>query len=246
MKRNISLIAPSLSDRCKEIILGSLLGDGSLKINSDYKNARFSFRHSEKFQKYFFWKVNELKEISGEKCFWKEKDGMLRYQSLALESLTEIYNFTHKKNKLTIKRKWLNLMTPLSLAVWWMDDGSLIKNSRQGVFCTDSFDLKSQKILAQYLLKVWNIKTKIGKNRKKEYYRLYIHSTEELKKFLKIILPYIPVEEMLYKVILLYNDSLFQQRWISEISRLTKFPLSVIEKHLVLKKAKWNKFQKMI
>ena len=35
------------------IILGSLLGDGSLKIHSGYKNARFSFRHSYKQQEYF-------------------------------------------------------------------------------------------------------------------------------------------------------------------------------------------------
>lgn len=36
----------SLSDQCKAIILGSILGDGSLKLNQGYANARFSFRHS--------------------------------------------------------------------------------------------------------------------------------------------------------------------------------------------------------
>lgn len=37
----------------KAIILGSLLGDGCLKINQGYKNARFSFRHSITQQEYF-------------------------------------------------------------------------------------------------------------------------------------------------------------------------------------------------
>jgi hypothetical protein len=36
----------SLSDSCKSVILGSILGDGSLKLYDGYKNARLSIRHS--------------------------------------------------------------------------------------------------------------------------------------------------------------------------------------------------------
>src|SRR3989338_1383100 len=162
------MIKSFLSNKNKEVILGSLLGDGSLKIPERYKNARFSFRHSVLQQKYFFWKVDQLKEISGENCWWKQKaDGYggekLRYQSLALESLSELHKLTHKNNHLVIKRKWLNQLTPLSLAIWWLDDGSLIGTGKRGVFCTDSFSLDEQKIIARYLLKVWGIKTTIGK-----------------------------------------------------------------------------------
>lgn len=242
MKRDISQLAPSLSVECKEIILGSLLGDGSLKISRGYQNARFSFRHSEKYKDYFFWKVERLKEISGEKCWWRQRDGRLRYQSLALPELTEIYKFCSKRGKFKVRRRWLNLLTPRALAVWWMDDGSLVKNSRQGVFCTDKFTLKEQKVLARYLYKVWKIRVKIGKS-KRGYYRLWIRSTEMLKKFLRIILPYVEVESMLPKVILLYKDSQLQKRWTSEVARLTKFPLETIERYLAQKKAKWKNFR---
>jgi len=242
MRRTLSQIAPSLSVRCKAIILGSLLGDGSLKISKGYRNARYSFRHSEKYKDYFFWKVKEMKGISSDNCWWREKDGKLRYQSLALGSLTEIYNYTHKRKKLEIRRRWLNLMTPLSLAVWWMDDGSLIKNSRQGVFCTDSLDLKSQKVLSRYLYKVWGVEVKIGKSR--DYYRLYIRSTEMLKRFLLLILSHIPVAEMLPKVLLLYNDSKLQQRWISEVLNKTQFSPETVEYYLEKKRAKWKNFRK--
>jgi hypothetical protein len=242
MKRDILKLAPSLSVECKEIILGSLLGDGSLKISKKYKNARFSFRHSIKYNDYFFWKAERLKEISGKKYYWIQKDGKLRYQSLALPELTEIYNFASKKGKLKVRRRWLNLLTPRALAVWWMDDGALVKNSRQGVFCTDKFSFKEQKILSRYLWKVWKIRVRIGKS-EKGYYRLWIRSTEMLKKFLRIILPYIPVESMLPKVILLYKNSQLQQRWISEIKRLSKFSLKTILNHLAQKKAKWKNFR---
>ena len=112
----------------------------------------------------------------------------------------------------------------------------------QGVFCTDKFSLKEQKILARYLFKVWKIRVKIGKS-KRGYYRLWIRSTETLKKFLKIILPYVEVESMLPKVTLLYKDSQLQKRWISEVARLTKFPLKTIEHHLAQKRAKWKNFR---
>lgn len=246
-----------LSDRCKEILLGSLLGDGSLKIHKPYKNARFSFRHSIKQKNYFFWKVKQLEEISGKSHFWEQKPNslggvMLRYQSEAREDLTELYRLTNKHNHLVVKRKWLNQLTPLSLAIWWLDDGSLVGNGKRGVFCTDPFSLKEQKIMAQYLQKVWGIKTAIGKISRQrdgksiEYYRLWIRSSEELKKFLRIILPYVPVAEMLPKVLILYKDSQLQERWISEIITKCLFPKIVIEQYLREKQKKYKRFQKMI
>jgi|SRR3989339_594168 len=251
------MINSFLSEQCKEIVLGSLLGDGSLKIHESYKNARFSFRHSINQKEYFFWKAERLKEISGESSTWQQSaDGFggekLRYQSLALNQLTELYRLTHKNNHLIIRRKWLNQLTPLSLAIWWLDDGSLIGNGKRGVFCTDSFSLDEQKIIARYLLKVWGIKTTIGKiNRRwngktKEYYRLWIRSSEELKKFLRIILPKLEIPSMLPKVILLYKNSELQQRWISEIIEKTKFSQSIAEKYLRQKQQRYKKFQKMI
>jgi len=247
-----------LSCQTKEIILGSILGDGSLKIHKPYKNARFSFRHSITQKEYFHWKVSQLKEISSDNCVWEQgrggNDGLggpkLRYQSLALESLTELYHLTHQasqKGEARIRRKWLNMMTPLSLAIWWLDDGSLIGHcARKGVFCTDSFLKEDLVVLKRYLEKVWGIKVKIARasiHSAKEQYRLWIRSTETLKKFLRIILPHIYVEQMLPKVILLYKDSELQQRWISEIAQLTEFPESTIEKYVLAKKDKWKDFR---
>lgn len=250
-------ICMPLSDRCREIILGSVLGDGSIAIHKPYRNARFSFRHSVSQEEYFFWKVKELEEISSHKMVWEQgkngKDGWggkkLRYQSGALESLTEINELVTKKGKKSVRRKWLNQLTPLSLAVWWMDDGSLISNSRKGVFCTDDFSYEEVKILRRYLKVAWNIETQIGKTEKssggrhREYYRLYIRSTKELKSFLRSIIPHIPVEEMIPKILLLYKDSQLQQRWISEVVELSKFSRSTVEKYMEIKKSKWKNFR---
>ncbi|OGC50752.1 hypothetical protein A2716_01820 [candidate division WWE3 bacterium RIFCSPHIGHO2_01_FULL_40_23] len=243
-----------LSEECIQVILGSILGDGSLTVNRGYANARLSFRHSVTQQEYFYWKVEKLKEISSDKCVFRQgsiykKDGFgeikLRFQSLALESLTYLHKFTSKRSKKVIKRRWLNLLNPLGLLVWWLDDGSLVSNSREGVFCTDSFSKKEVDILIKYLKIVWGINTKIGSMRKGKstYLRIYINSTEELKKFLRLILPHMKVEQMLPKFLILYKIPELQERWISEVVNLTTFKREVIEKYLSEKKSRYKRFR---
>lgn len=240
-----------LSKKTQEIILGSLLGDGSLKIHPQYANARFSFRHSYRQKDYFFWKVERLKEISSDNCYWVQgqdgKDGWggkkLRYQSKALPVLTDLYKLTHKRKTKRVRRRWLNKLSPLSLAIWWMDDGSLVSDSRQGVFCTDSFTKEEVKLIQRYLKVVWKVSTAIGQVGTLERYRLWLQSTEELQKFLRIILPHIPVLNMLPKAIMLYKDANLQQRWISEIIELTDFSESEVRSAVKLKRSKWRKFR---
>nr|YP_009755764.1 putative LAGLIDADG homing endonuclease [Gonatozygon brebissonii]QIQ23042.1 putative LAGLIDADG homing endonuclease [Gonatozygon brebissonii] len=224
----------SLSDQSKSIILGTLLGDGCLQLTKKYKNARLSIRHSTPQKEYFFWKATMLKEIASAKSVQLQtpdvesysKKKKLLFQSRATEDITSLYNILYKEKALRIQRRWLNHLTPLSLAVWWCDDGSIIGSpARRGVLCTDGFDQKSVFLIARYLQKVWNIYVHVGSIRrdrkngnysKKEYYRLWF-CTEELKKWLRIITPHIPVASMVYKSIIVYKDSQFQQRWISEL-----------------------------
>ncbi|PIS22462.1 hypothetical protein COT50_01790 [candidate division WWE3 bacterium CG08_land_8_20_14_0_20_41_10] len=228
---NMSKTVLPLSQECREIILGSLLGDGSLKIHQNYVTPRFSFRHSIKQTSYFKWKVSKLTEISTEKNVWLQKpDGFggakLRYQSRADSRLTNLFSLVSKGDKKVVTRKWLNQLSPLSLAVWWMDDGSLIGGGRDGVFCTDSFSKGQVEIIRKYLKVVWGLDTSIGeikRSNNRHFFRLYIRSVEQLKNFFRLIIPHIKVQEMLYKVCIKYKDRELQQRWISEMVALSHF-----------------------
>lgn len=236
MRAKLKLIDQlTFSDECKSIVLGSLLGDGSLRIQKGYKNARLSIKHSEVQAKYFYWKVSKLKELASDKSvqFLKStgfsSNNKLLFQSKSTEELTKLYNYVCANNKLKIQRRWLNKLTPLSLMIWWLDDGSLISNYRRGVLCTDNFNYDELLILVRYFRIVWSVRVtiiKLSKNYKgvqKTYYRLAF-STTELKKFFKIFLHLIPIPEVLYKVAIRYKDPIFQQRWTSElISTLPHF-----------------------
>lgn len=211
-----------LPERVKAIIWGLVLGDGSIKINKGYANARLSFRHSVKQRDYFEWKVSELRPwLSTKKDTWEqtpqegEKGGnKLRYQSGAKASLTYVYNQIYKESQsgeVKIRRRWLNEMTQLSLAVWWCDEGTLVGNRSQGVMCTEGYRVEDVLRLSQYLKEVWGVATNVvdtGKTTTTGHrrYRLTVSTHADLQKWLKSLIPYIPTEGMMRKAMLLYKQ----------------------------------------
>ena len=210
-----------LSNECKAIVLGSILGDGSLKKHKDYANAQFKFSHSIIQNDYFDWKVSMLSEITTISSVIRQppdgysKNEKLLFQSCACPQLTEIWECVGR-NCFSIKRNWLNHMSCLSLAIWWFDDGSLTANWRRGVFCTDSFSKESCDILANYLRVVWSVTARVGEIGNSNKFRLYLYN-EETKKFLRLILPYAKTQFTVSKCLLKYKNPIYQQRWISEM-----------------------------
>lgn len=247
-----------LSMSTKQIILGGILGDGSLKIAKNYKNARYSERHSIIQANYLKWKFRLLQpELDGtliiqsaEKASFSRQKKII-YQSRVNVHLTALHHLTHVKNKKKIKRRWLNNLQELALAVWWCDDGSLNTTTSQGVFCTDGFTFKELLVLVRYLEVDWNIKCNIIENpvkiKKGEEiridYRLRFSTFSDLQSFFRIILPYIPVSEMLYKIMICFKDPKNQQRWISEVKKALPEFQSEIEKNY---EVPFNRYQKTV
>ena len=171
----------SLSIPCKSVLLGGFLGHGSLRIDSGYKNARFVFKHSSINKEYFYWKLLFLEEIAArtnkavEKPTWGPHS-KLRFQSKACKDLTIMHKVICRNNNIVVKRKWLNHMTSLSLAIWWMDRGSLIRNKTQGVICTQKMTYADALIVQQYLAAVWRINVTVTTD-KRDRPRIYFNKS---------------------------------------------------------------------
>ena len=221
MKKKFSQLP--LSAKCQSIILGSLLGDGSLQIGKGYKNARLTVKHSVTQEQYFYWKAEQLESISSPGSVQKLKptgysnNKKLAFQSRCSKAVTELHTKTYEKKQKKIKQIWLNEMTDLSLAIWYLDDGSLIGGHRKAVLCTDGFDKKSVSILIKYLNTVWKLqcglwiikrnKTKERNYVQTEYYRIQF-SVSGTKQLFQYILPWVPMC-MIYKCIILYKPPPF-------------------------------------
>ncbi|OGZ72455.1 MAG: recombinase RecA [Candidatus Staskawiczbacteria bacterium RIFCSPLOWO2_01_FULL_37_25b] len=107
-----------------EVIRGSIMGDGNLSntIHKKSLGIRFRMGHCLKQEEYLKWKMNLLKNISG--SFSRTKDSV----NFDLTPLAELYPFKRAIYKYKYKffsADFISSLTPLSLAVWYMDDGSL-------------------------------------------------------------------------------------------------------------------------
>ena len=193
---------PLISDKAKNIIFGSLLGDAKLELPPRGLNARFGFTQSADKKDYFLSVLNSLEEICSQKyretSYLDKRTGKtytnLNFWSKALPILNEFYlKFYDGKVKIV---PWdLSLLTPLALAHWVMQDGS--RGSSKGLYiCTDSFIYADVQRLSQHLSNKYNIKCSIHKSGGN--YRIYIlvKSVETIK---TIIWPYMH-KSMTYKL----------------------------------------------
>ncbi len=206
MLKNITLSQDEMS-----VILGGLLGDAHLR--TDNQNA-ITFRHCKKQKEYIEWKYDILKNISTKISNLIDQNGF-EYIRFSVGSNKYLRNNLYSPLKVliyengikTVNRKWLNMLTPLSLAVWWMDDGNLSihKGNRYGKLCTNCFSKKEHQLIKQYFKVVWKIDIQIKLEKNKYYFCRF--NVENLKRLFVIIYPYIiQIPSMIYKIDLNYKN----------------------------------------
>lgn len=151
-----------------DLIIGSVLGDGSLRIPRRGKTAMFSEKHSEKQKAYLEWKRDLLKPFVKSDLYKEETknhvissidcvvDNSYSFRSISHPMLTEIYNIFYDGNGNKIIPNDLDeYLNDFVLAVWFMDDGSLMWRNGYYRFDlhTESFSYKDQVIICRALSK---------------------------------------------------------------------------------------------
>ena len=187
----------SLTKLERSIIVGSLSGDGYMRIIPDRKNAFLEINHSLRAKDYVDFKFEKLKRIcksSPKERKTNEDRHAYRFFTKQHKDLTILYNLFYKNNRKVIPK---NLeLDPISIAIWYMDDGS--KSRDKDVYLnTQQFSLSDQKTLLHYLRK-FGVKARLNKDKK--YYRIRILK-ESIKTFMDIIKPYV-VFSMRYKLVM--------------------------------------------
>lgn len=187
-----------LTKKQEEILIGHILGDGHLRNN--WTNISGKIEQGYKQKAYAEWKYNELKNLCSDFKFYKRKtiDNRtgLYYESygatiLANPDLNKYYNLFYNNDGIKyISKEIMNLFTPLSLAVMFMDDGTKTPSGYR--LCTQCFSLQDLNLLVDKLLDM-NIFSTICKDN-----TLYIPSKSK-DVFTYLIKPYI-IPSMLYKL----------------------------------------------
>ena len=126
----LTKLMPSLTDQQKQVLIGSLLGDGTMSSPGPL-SARFGESHCLAQEGYLRWKADILGEHVS--CFFdsdktdKETGkvypgkGFITHASTHLRPLYDLFYGTGSR---VFPSNIHTLMTPLVLAVWFMDDGT--------------------------------------------------------------------------------------------------------------------------
>ena len=137
----------SLNNIQQDILIGKMLGDGSLT------NSSVHFGHTKIKEEYVDFTLKCLGDVAGN----RQKDAVSGYgstiargRSISLNAIDDLFSGWDKSNGFVPKIK----MTPFSLAFWYMDDGSIHINKKQrprASFATCGFTLQSCENLLESL-----------------------------------------------------------------------------------------------
>ena len=133
----------SLNQVQKSILIGSLLGDGTLRLAKGKLNALFEVNHAIRQKSYVDWKYEKLINFVLSKPKMRLGNGKriaYRFTTRSLPVFTKLFHQFYKDNKKIIPDDLL--LDPIVLAVWFMDDGS---KSRSSVYLnTQQFSIEDQ------------------------------------------------------------------------------------------------------
>lgn len=215
-------IIKKLSKEQKSLLIGMLIGDGT--ISSNYV---FKLSHSETQKEYLEWKIGLLNKYGIKNNGMKEYISTcgynigktVLYSQMSINPTIKALRRTVYIPKKTITRNLLNWLNPLGLAIWYMDDGCInVNTSKQRssiqhtIKIATCVDIETVNIIIDYFDDVWGITFRPFKEGKGTF---SIASSSELdcSKFINIIKPYVEqVPSLLYKI----RDNFTKEEFIAQ------------------------------
>ncbi len=151
--RNDDLIARDFSPAQKSILVGSVLGDGNLYWQKGCRFPRFINAASRVHADYGDWKMSQFSDFRPSTN--KGWSGWQFYLS-PHPFFAKLYSLFYPTPK-HLSAEGLALVDDLALAVWFMDDGCLIRRSNQLKLATHSFSCAEHLLMQKWFESRWSI-----------------------------------------------------------------------------------------
>ena len=201
-----------LSDMQWEVVLGGLMGDSALSSTASGALARLRWGHGTTQTEYADWKASMFANVSVSRSTNAKGAGFHDVQPLP--ELAELRESVYIGGKKVLSDDYLKRLTPLSLAVWYMDDGSFALRSKglqarteggsgRSEICVQAFSTDSQRRLRDYLADTWGIDAKLTVRGAREMAVLQF-PTAETAKLHALIAPFVH-PSMQYKLLPAYQ-----------------------------------------
>ena len=191
-----------LSDFQWDVVRGSLLGDGSLSVpkREESRGVKFRLGHGAKQADYLRWKVSLFANIPG--SLWENDKSDIFWDSTPMPELCEMRREVYRLGLKQFSREYLESITPLGLALWYMDDGGFdLRGKKQDrgriAICVEAMSIDTQHRLVAMLASRFGVTTKLDEVRQQAILRMDQAATA---KFHALIAPYVH-PSMDYKLI---------------------------------------------
>ncbi len=192
-----------LTQNQREILVGLMLGDGHLETQNNGRTYRLKVEHSTVQAKYTNWLYEQFNK-------WVLTSPQEKQKMVNSKSSTNIWFNTvshacfrfyaqqfYSERKKVIPKMIYKLLGPQSLAVWFMDDGSIKSKEHKAIILnTQCFSNTDINRLRDTLMKNWEIESQIRKQ--SEGNQLLLTGDSAIR-FAKIIIPYL-LPEFYYKL----------------------------------------------
>lgn len=121
-------MGPTISDRQRQFIIGTILGGSSIVVPKKGKNCYLSMRGKDAY--WLEYKSHELKELASPTPFLmeKKKDTYFRWHSLCYPIFNEFNELFYKEGKKTAPMQVLNELRDIGLAIWFLEGGRIHKS----------------------------------------------------------------------------------------------------------------------
>jgi recombination protein RecA len=229
-----------LSDQQVQVVIGALMGDGNLSPNQrDRSGTRFRMGHGVKQAEYLNWKTSLLGNIGHSRTV--NAKGAVFADFTPLPELAELHDavyFGDGKKHLTWE--YLKSLTPLALAIWYMDDGSFTVRSK-GVqertaggtgrieIVVEAMSPGSRDRLVKYLRDTHKLDVKLISKGARQVSAI-LFTTAASEKFQKLVAPYVH-PSMDYKLLPRFRGQFaVEPQFAQETQRLV--PTRVLNVHV--------------
>ena len=199
----LMLVEPRyLSDQQWQVVLGSLMGDGSISPNRhDRAGVRFRLGHGAKQSAYLDWKVSLLGNVAHSRRV--DARGAVFADFTPLPELDELRRSVYLGDgKKHLGWDYLKALTPLALAVWYMDDGcftvrskGMQERTRGGTgrieICVEAMSEGSRTRLVEFLRATHGLDvTLVRRGRRQKVFLQF--TTAATTRFQEIVAPFVP------------------------------------------------------
>lgn len=176
----------------KDIVIGMILGDAYLQ-KTGKQNARLRLEQGISQRNYLEWKVAQLqnyfqsniKVLERKNFVWKKTYKYVRIQSTASPDFGKLRSIFYNNSQKIIPGNITTIFkNPLSLAVWFMDDGYYYHRDKIAYLYIPNFDNDSKRYLTEMLKKNFNLLPIIKEKKKGS---VLIFSVIETQKLISLI-----------------------------------------------------------